>query len=89
MDFDWSPRKNAELNERHGIGFERLLVALSDGQLLDERVHPNRQRYAHQRQLVVNIDDYAWIVCFVSYGTTAFLKTMYPSRKATRDYLGG
>ena len=87
--FEWSPEKNAELKERHGFGFERVLVALSEGDVLDERAHPNEERYAHQRQFVVAIDGYAWVVPFVTDGETIFFKTFFPSRKATRDYLGG
>ncbi len=51
---------NAELMDRYGFGFERVLVALAEGALLDERSHPNAKRYGHQRQLVVKIDGYAW-----------------------------
>jgi uncharacterized DUF497 family protein len=87
MEFDWSPTKNAELNERHGFGFERILVALADGGLLDNRTHPNSDRYGHQRQLIIEIDSYAWVVPFVLSGNEMFLKTMFPSRKATRKYL--
>ena len=86
---EWSAGKNAELKERYGFGFERVLVALSEGKLLDERAHPNADRYRHQHQFVVAIEGYAWIVPFVTDGKTIFFKTMFPSRKATRDYLGG
>jgi uncharacterized DUF497 family protein len=87
MEFDWNPIKNAELKERHGFGFERILVALSEGALLDNRTHPNSDRYGHQRQFIVEIDSYAWIVPFVQAGEIIFLKTMFPSRKATKKYL--
>jgi hypothetical protein len=86
---DWNIEKKAELKARHGFGFERILVALAEGALLDERVHPNANRHRHQRQLVVEIEGYAWVVPFVSDGETVFLKTMFPSRKATKEYLGG
>jgi len=86
---DWSPTKNAEMKERHGFGFERVLVALSEGALLDERAHPNAEKYSHQRQLIVEIDGYAWVVPFVTDGERVFFKTLFPSRRATRDYLGG
>ena len=89
MEIDWNVAKNAELIERHGFGFERVLVALAEGRLLDERAHPNRERYGHQRQFVVEIDGYAWVVPFVVDGDRIFLKTLFPSRKATRDYFGG
>jgi hypothetical protein len=85
---DWSAEKNAELHARFGFGFERVLVALADGDLLDERSHPNVAKYGHQHQLVVEIDRYAWIVPFVTDGEQVFLKTLFPSRKATKEYLG-
>lgn len=87
FDIEWSAAKNAVLKERHGFGFERVLVALSEGALLDNRTHPNSEQYGHQRQLVVEIDAYAWIVPFVQVDRTIFLKTMFPSRKATKFYL--
>lgn len=87
MDIEWNDEKNTELKGRFGFGFERILVALSEGALLDNRVHPNTDQYGHQRQLIVEIDAYAWIVPFVESGDAVFLKTMFPSRKATRRYL--
>lgn len=83
----WSPEKNAELKERHGFGFERVLVAMAERRLLENRTHPNSERYGHQRQFIVEIDAYAWIVPFVHVDQAIFLKTMFPSRKATKKYL--
>ena len=90
MDADilWSDEKNQQLKARFGFGFEKILVALSDGGFIDERAHPNSQTYGHQRQLIVKIDDYIWVVPFVSDGEIRFLKTFFPSRDATRHYLG-
>ena len=85
---EWSPIKNADLKERFGFGFERVLVALADGALLDERAHPNAKKYPHRRQYVVGIDGYAWVVPFVIDGDRIFLKTLFPSRTATKEYLG-
>jgi hypothetical protein len=87
MEFEWNESKNDELKERFGFGFERILVALGEDGLLDNRSHPNAGRYGHQRQLVVRIEAYAWIVPFVQDGDVRFLKTMFPSRKATKRYL--
>lgn len=88
LAIEWSAAKNDELRLRYGFGFERVLVALSEGALLDEREHPNEAKYAHQRQMVVEMEAYAWVVPFVFDGNRIFFKTMFPSRKATRDYLG-
>lgn len=86
---DWSPTKNGVLKERYGFGFERVIAAMEAGAVLGERAHPNPERYGHQRQVIVEIDGYAWAVSFVTDGETIFFKTMYPSRKAKREYHGG
>ena len=50
-------------------------------------MHPNRARYPKQRILVVALDSYAYLVLYVEEEAYFFLKTIIPSRKATRDYL--
>jgi len=83
----WSDEKNQELIRRHGFGFERVLVALQEDGFLDDREHPNRKAYGHQRQLIVAIEGYAYVVPYVEVCGDIFLKTMFPSRKATKHYL--
>ena len=58
------------------------------GDILDVVDHPNRARYPNQQILVVEIDGYVYLVPFVENDEGRFLKTIIPSRKATRDYLG-
>jgi len=86
---DWNAEKNQRLRHERGITFEDVLFALQSGGLLDDVVHPNQDKYPQQRVLVVKIDDYAWLVPYVESETGLFLKTIIPSRKATRQYLGG
>ena len=43
---------------------------------------------AGQRVFVVRRDDYVYLVPFVEDEHTVFLKTIIPSRKATKHYLG-
>lgn len=50
--------------------------------------HPNQQRYGGQRIFVVQRDDYVYVVPFVEDEKLIFLKTIIPSRKATKQYLG-
>lgn len=83
---DWDDSKNAQLLERYGIGFEEIVIALEQGNLLDNRTHPNDHKYAHQKQLVVQIEDYAYVVPYVDEKSYWFLKTFFPSRKATSKY---
>jgi hypothetical protein len=53
----------------------------------DILVHPNQRRYPGQVVLVVAYRDYIFLVPSVEEKTHYFLKTIIPSRKATRDYL--
>lgn len=85
--FRWSPEKNGVLKEDRGVSFESMVVAIEAGRLLDILAHPNEQRYPRQRVLVVAHDSYAYLVPFVEEDDYFFLKTVIPSRKATRDYL--
>jgi len=76
------------LSER-GASFEDVVFALQSGGLLDDRPHPNREKYPNQHLFVVRIDDYAWLVAYVENDKEIFLKTIIPSRKATKKFLGG
>ncbi len=88
MEIIWDPEKDALLKARYGFGFERVVVALGEASLLRRRAHPNDKRYPHQEQFVIVLDRYVWIVPFVPTANGAFLKTMFPSRKATRHFIG-
>jgi len=50
--------------------------------------HPNDDKYPNQRVFVININDYAYLVPYVENQKEIFLKTVIPSRKATKLYLG-
>jgi uncharacterized DUF497 family protein len=85
--FRWSAEKNETLRSERGVSFESIVVAVEAGGLLDILAHPNQAKYPRQRVLVVSCDNYAYLVPFVEEEDHFFLKTVIPSRKATRDYL--
>lgn len=85
--FDWDPDKNAKLKTERGVGFEDVLIALAEGNLLGILKHPNTKQYPNQYIFVVSINHYGCLVPFVEDSDKIFLKTIIPSRKATRDYL--
>lgn len=85
--FRWNSVKNEELLAQRGVSFERVVVAIENGGLLDVLTHPNASRYPRQRVMVVTWDGYAYLVPYVEEPEHYFLKTVIPSRKATRDYL--
>lgn len=75
------------LKTERGVSFESIVVAIESGGLLDILARPNQAKYPRQRVLVVVCDNYAYLVPFVEEEDYFFLKTVIPSRKATRDYL--
>jgi hypothetical protein len=75
------------LRAERGLTFEAVVVAIESGGLLDILRHPNPAKYPRQRILVVELDGYVDLVPFVEERDHFFLKTIIPSRKATRDYL--
>lgn len=87
--YNWNEQKNEELKVSRGICFEEVLLALEKGCLLDVLEHPNKSKYSNQKLFILKIRDYAYIVPFVEAEKEIFLKTIIPSRKATKLYLGG
>ena len=85
--FRWDPEKNTALVATRGVSYERIVVAIESGGLLDVLRHPNPRRYPRQKVFVVGADGYVYLVPFVEEADGFFLKTIIPSRKATRDYL--
>ena len=78
---------NAPYLTERGVSFEEVLVAISHGALLDVITHPNLEKYPNQRIFIVRIRSYAFMVPFVETNGEIFLKTIIPSRSATRRYL--
>ncbi len=85
--FRWSAEKNELLKLSRGVSFESIVVAIDSDGLLDIVEHPNVTKYPNQRVLVVSFDGYVYLAPFVEEPDYFFLKTVIPSRKATRDYL--
>lgn len=88
MRFDWNDAKSAALKEERGVSFEDIVFHVATGGLLDVLDHPKPASYPGQRVMVVEIEGYAFAVPFVTDGDVCFLKTIIPSRKMTKHYLG-
>jgi hypothetical protein len=87
--FSWNTDKNKMLKAERLICFEDIVLCIEMGFLLDILEHPNQEKYKGQRIFVVQVDDYAYLVPFVENEVEVFLKTIIPSRKATKKYLKG
>jgi hypothetical protein len=85
--FAWNDEKNNLLKSGRQVCFEDVVISIEMGFLLDVLEHPNQEKYKGQRILIVQIDDYVYLVPFFEDETGVFLKTIIPSRKATRKYL--
>lgn len=87
--FSWSEEKNELLKAERQVSFEDVVFYIEMGFLLDVLEHPNQEKYKGQKIYVVQMDDYVYLVPFTEDEHEVFLKTIIPSRKATRTYLKG
>ncbi|MBN1760540.1 MAG: BrnT family toxin [Chitinispirillaceae bacterium] len=87
--FKWNAEKNEILLQKRGITFEEIIQKIESGSKYIETVHPNTIKYPNQRIIIVEIEEYVYLVPCVIKGNEYFLKTIIPSRKATKKYLGG
>lgn len=87
--YTWNPQKNEQLIAERSISFEEIVFHIVNGDELDVYEHPNVERYPNQRISVVVVEGYVYLVPYVESETEIFLKTIIPSRKATKKYLGG
>jgi hypothetical protein len=84
--FEFNYEKNSKLSEQRGISFEQIISLIEQGCILDTIDHPNQSQYPNQKIYVIDVDNYCYLVPHVVNDKEIFLKTIIPSRKATRDY---
>ena len=85
--FDWSDEKDALLKSERGVGFQDIVFHIEKGDLIAVSNHPNQDKYSNQKVLYIRIDDYVYLVPYDESGGQKFLKTIIPSRKATKQFL--
>lgn len=88
-NYAWNLEKNDLLKQERDISFEEVVLNIQLGNEIDLFEHPNQERYPGQKISVVLIEGYAYLVPFVESEEEIFLKTIIPSRKATKQYTGG
>ena len=86
--YAWDPAKNDWLKAERGVSFEDVVFHIEAGDELNVYPHPNQERYPDQKVSAVLIEGYVYLVPFVETETEFFLKTIIPSRKATKAYGG-
>ncbi|WP_199244206.1 toxin [Caedibacter taeniospiralis] len=88
MKFKYSEEKNSWLLEQRGIGFAEMITEIEKGNIIDIVMHTNQTRYPHQRVMRILCLGTVYCVPYVKDTEDVFfLKTLYPSRKATKEYL--
>ena len=87
--YAWNPLKNQQLIQQRGVSFEEAIVAIQSGHLIDAIKHPNQKKYPNQHVFIVDINHYIHLIPFIEDEDKEqiFLKTIYPSRDATKKYL--
>jgi len=86
MLFNWNEEKNQQLISERGVSFEMVIAQIAQDRLIDTYRHPNHEKYPNQFIFVVELNAYLYCVPFVKQDETIFLKTIFPSRKATKAY---
>jgi len=87
--YNWNIEKNEILKLERGISFEEVVYHIEKGDELDIYQHPNQDKYPNQKISVVAINNYAYLVPYIEESNDEiFLKTIIPSRKATKKYIG-
>lgn len=88
LTYNFSEEKNFELISKRKISFEEIISAIGNNSILAVLEHPNSQKYPDQQIYIIELKDYAYLVPFVIQNDEEiFLKTIIPSRKATKKYL--
>ena len=87
--FKWNAEKNKILAKEKGITFEEIVERIEAGSIVINTDHPNKEKYPNQKIMIIDVEGYAYLVPYVVDKNLFFLKTIIPSRKATKKYLGG
>lgn len=86
--FDWDEEKNKRLKVERGISFDEVVFHIAIGNVVDIVLNKNQKKYPGQRVFEVNAEGYIHLVPFDETESTIMLRTIIPSRKATKAYLG-
>lgn len=81
----YSLEKNELLKIERDISFEDVILAIENGNLLDDIKYPNQNVFI----ILVKIKDYVYLVPYVEDETSIFLKTIIPSRQMNKKYNKG
>lgn len=81
-------RMPERLKRARRISFEDVVFHIEAGDEVEVFKHPNQLRYPGQKISVVLVEGHAYLAPFVESNSDIFLKTIIPSRKASKQYVG-
>lgn len=87
FEFDFDIEKNEKLKADRCVDFDEIISLIENGSVIDVLDHPNQKKYPNQKIYVIDISGYVWLVPYVRGDGKIFLKTAFPSRKYTKQYL--
>lgn len=87
MKYEWNPDKNKILKKERKISFEKIVYHLSQGDVWKIADHSDQKSYPGQKIYFLIVENYIYLVPHVIEEKYTFLKTIIPSRKATKIYL--
>jgi uncharacterized DUF497 family protein len=87
MKYDWDPDKNSWLKKNRNISFEQIIFHLSQCDIWMIADHPNQEKFPNQRIYFVVVENSIYMVAHIIKMDFIFLKTIIPSRKATKAFL--
>jgi len=86
MKYEWNPQKNERLKKERNISFEQVIFHLLQGDVWKIADYPDQRKYPGQKIYFVIVEDYIYLVPHIIEKEYIFLKTIIPSRKATKIY---
>lgn len=84
--YNWNIEKNNWLKENRDISFEKVILAIAQHHIKEVYEHPNQKKYPGQKIYEIEINDYVYLFPFIESKDELFLKTIIPSRKATKKH---
>jgi uncharacterized DUF497 family protein len=87
--YDWNEEKNKQLKKHRSISFEEIVLCIQEGKLVTILENPNQKKYPNQQLYLIDYRKQIYVVPFVNNKEEGviFLKTIFPSRHYTRNYL--
>jgi len=83
---NWNKEKNELLKKERNVAFEDVAIEILNNNITASELHPNQDKYPNQKIFTINIKDYFYLVPYVESENEIFLKTIIPSRKATKKH---